>query len=189
LATVFRSKQRTPEPAGIMLRHFTGEWIMNKLIIAMAALAASAFFAPASHAFDCDADDIGEVAECARKIIKKVPGASRLLPSSGRVSATPQARCESDNPDRMRDCLRQRERNAPRPSRMPPSASSLCADADDAEELNDCLRAQKAGGAAGVRMPSAARAGAMPRSIEDRLPNPASLAPAASITDETGDQS
>ena len=54
---------------------------MKQVVIALAALAATAFIAPASYALDCDPDDVSEVAECMESIIKLPSMISDDMPS------------------------------------------------------------------------------------------------------------
>lgn len=78
---------------------------MNKLVVALAALFASAVLAPAAQAFDCDADDASDVAECVRSAMK-VPGIRQLLPPSARPSAAIKEACDADDADDLRECLK-----------------------------------------------------------------------------------
>ena len=54
---------------------------MKQVVIALAALAATAYIAPASYALDCDPDDVSEVAECMESIIKLPSMISDDMPS------------------------------------------------------------------------------------------------------------
>src|SRR5712671_7871406 len=80
---------------------------MNKIVIALAALFASAIFAPAGRAHDCsDPDDAADVADCVRGAVKKVPGIPQVLPPVARPPAALKAQCDADDADELKECLR-----------------------------------------------------------------------------------
>ena len=90
---------------------------MNKIVTALAAMLACAIFVPAAHAFDCDADDAADVAECARSVMK-APGIRRLLPTPAGPSASLKQQCDADDAEEMKECMR--ELQASRANRLPP---------------------------------------------------------------------
>jgi hypothetical protein len=75
--------------------------VMNKTIIALAALFASAICAPAAQAH-CDAEEIAE-GECARGI--RMPGFGQLLPPAARSSAAAKDQCDADDAAELKECL------------------------------------------------------------------------------------
>jgi len=79
---------------------------MNKTVVAVAALLASAIFAPAAHAADCDPDDdAAEIAECVRRAVK-IPGLRQVLPPAARPSTAIKPECDADDEDDLKECLR-----------------------------------------------------------------------------------
>jgi hypothetical protein len=75
--------------------------VMNKTLIALAALFASVISAPAARA--CDPEDIAE-GECARGV--RIPSLRQLLPPTVRPSAVAKEQCDADDPAELRECLR-----------------------------------------------------------------------------------
>jgi hypothetical protein len=75
--------------------------VMNKTLIALAALFASAILAPAAQA--CDPEDIAE-GECARGV--RIPSLRQLLPPAVRPSAVAKEQCDADDAAELRECLR-----------------------------------------------------------------------------------
>jgi hypothetical protein len=74
---------------------------MNKIVIVLAALFASAIFAPATRAHDCsDPDDAANVAKCVRGV---VPG---MRPPVARPPAVTKSQCDADDADELKECLR-----------------------------------------------------------------------------------
>ena len=78
---------------------------MNKIVIALAALFASAMFAPAAQALDCDADDASDIADCMRSIMK-APAIRQVLPPTARPPAAIKGDCDADDADDLKECLR-----------------------------------------------------------------------------------
>ena len=65
---------------------------MYRTVLALAALLASAVFAPAAQAHDCsDADDAADVADCMRSMLK-APALRQALPPVPRPPACHQSR-------------------------------------------------------------------------------------------------
>ena len=83
---------------------------MKQVVIALAALAATAFIAPASYALDCDPDDVSEVAECMESIIK-LPSMMPDMPKmggGGRMSrAEMMEECGATNDRELKECIRE----------------------------------------------------------------------------------
>jgi hypothetical protein len=75
--------------------------VMNKTLIALAALFASLISAPAARA--CDPEDIAE-GECARGV--RIPSLRQLLPPAIRPSAVAKEQCDADDAAELRECLR-----------------------------------------------------------------------------------
>jgi hypothetical protein len=78
---------------------------MNKIVVALGALFASAVFAPAAQAF-CDQDDASDVADCVRGAVKRVPGLPKVLPPTPRSPAVVKGDCDADDADELKECLR-----------------------------------------------------------------------------------
>ena len=78
---------------------------MNKIVIALAALFASAMFAPAAQALDCDADDASDIADCMRSVMK-APGMRQMLPRAARPPAVIKGDCDADDAEELKECLR-----------------------------------------------------------------------------------
>jgi hypothetical protein len=76
---------------------------MNKIIVALAALLASAICAPAAQAYDCDPEEIAE-GECGRAM--RMPGLRQLVPPAVRQSAAAAEECDADDAAELRECLR-----------------------------------------------------------------------------------
>ena len=74
---------------------------MNKTLIALAALFASAIARLRLDA--CDPEDIAE-GECARGV--RMPGLRQLLPPTVRPSAVAKEQCDADDAAELRECLR-----------------------------------------------------------------------------------
>jgi hypothetical protein len=77
---------------------------MNKIVIAFAALLASAVFVPAAHADCSDPDDASDVADCVRSIVK-VPALRPTLPPAAMPSAAMKERCDADDADDLKECM------------------------------------------------------------------------------------
>jgi hypothetical protein len=75
---------------------------MNKIIIALAALFASAICAPAAQAY-CDADEIAD-GECGRGM--KMPSLRKLLPPTAGPSVAAREECDADDAAELKECLR-----------------------------------------------------------------------------------
>jgi hypothetical protein len=94
---------------------------MNKIIVVLAALVAAAFLTPAAQAFDCDADDAAEVADCVRSVLK-VPGLPRVLPPVVRPPAVLRDGCDLEDADDVAECMR--KMRVPGVGRLLPKAAS-----------------------------------------------------------------
>jgi hypothetical protein len=77
---------------------------MRKLVVALAALLASAIFVPAAHADCSDPDDASDVADCVRSIVK-VPALRPTLPRAAMPSAAMKQRCDADDADDLKECM------------------------------------------------------------------------------------
>jgi hypothetical protein len=75
--------------------------VMNKTIVALAALFASAICAPVAQA--CDPEEIAE-GECARGA--RMPSLHQLLPPAVRPSAVAKEECDADDAAELKECLR-----------------------------------------------------------------------------------
>jgi hypothetical protein len=76
---------------------------MNKIIVALAALFASAIWVPAAQAHDCDPEEIAE-GECGRGV--RIPGLRHVLPPAVRPSAAAREACDADDAAELKECLR-----------------------------------------------------------------------------------
>lgn len=116
---------------------------MNKIVIALAALFASAVFTPAAQAFDCDADDAADVADCARSVMK-MPGIRQILPPAARPSAVIKEECDADDADDLKECLKGLK--MPGASRLPPPDARPAAEVPVEGRLPDKAEAAPAAG-------------------------------------------
>jgi hypothetical protein len=78
--------------------------VMTRLLLALAALVASALLAPAAQAFDCDIEDAADLRECLRGA--KVPAIRQLVPPSIRAPAVRSEACDPDEVEDVAKCLR-----------------------------------------------------------------------------------
>jgi hypothetical protein len=78
---------------------------MNRIVVALAALLASAIFVPAAQADCSDPDDASDVAACIRSIVK-VPPLRTTLPPAAMPSAAMKERCDADDAEELKECLR-----------------------------------------------------------------------------------
>ena len=116
---------------------------MNRIIIALAALFASAIFVPAAHAECSDPDDASDVADCVRSIVK-VPGMRRVLPPVARPPAVIRGECDADDADDLKECLKGLK--VPGVGRLPPSAGRPAAEMPAERKLPDKADAAPAAG-------------------------------------------
>ena len=94
---------------------------MNKTIVALATLFASAICAPAAQAYDCDPEEIAE-GECARGV--RMPSLRQLLPPAIRQSAAANEQCDADDAAELKECLRMLKGQSARQP-LPPAARSV----------------------------------------------------------------
>jgi hypothetical protein len=83
--------------------------VMKQVVIALAALAASAFVAPASYALDCDPDDVSEIAECMESILK-IPSMMPDMPKAGgrgMSRSEMMEQCGAENDRELKECIRE----------------------------------------------------------------------------------
>ncbi len=74
---------------------------MNKTMVALAALLATAVWTPAAQA--CDLEDIA-AGECTRGL--RMPSVRQLVPPAARPSAAAKETCDADDAAELKECLR-----------------------------------------------------------------------------------
>jgi hypothetical protein len=95
--------------------------VMKQIVIALAALAATAFIAPATYAADCDPEDVSGVAECMETIVKlpsmlpdmpEMPsmpnmGSTPKMGGRGASKAAMMEQCGAENEAELKECMRE----------------------------------------------------------------------------------
>jgi hypothetical protein len=95
---------------------------MNRIVIVLAALVASAAFVPAAQAMDCDPDDVADVAACMRGMMK-MPSVKQALPPAPRLPSALKEECDADSPAELKACMRGMK--GPGPVAAPPAEKKL----------------------------------------------------------------